>query len=94
MSNLDLVSFVVGALLPALVALVNRSHWPAAAKGVVVIASSLLAGAVTAWATGDLNGKTFAQSAAVIAAAAVAAYHAWWKPTGIAPAIEQATTPK
>ena len=91
--SLEMLSALVGVFLPALVAVVNRSHWPSWAKGVVVVASSIAAGAVTAWLSGQLTGLRWTESALIIAGAAVVAYRHFWQPTGIAPAIEQATTP-
>lgn len=91
--SLEMLSALVGALLPMLVAVVNRSHWPAWGKGVVVLASSVVAGGVTAWWSGQLTGLRWTESALIIAGAAVVAYRHFWQPTGIAPAIEAATTP-
>lgn len=93
MGNLDMFSALAGVLLPVLVATVNRSHWPAWAKGVVVLVSSIGAGAATAALTGDLTGATWVQSALIVAGAAVTAYKLWWQPTGIGPMIERATQP-
>jgi hypothetical protein len=94
MSNLDMLSAIVGALLPALVATINRSRWPAWAKGLVMLGSSVAVGAATAALTGDLTGKTWAQSALIVGGAATAAYRLWWHPTGIGSMIERATEPK
>jgi VIT1/CCC1 family predicted Fe2+/Mn2+ transporter len=92
--SLEMLSALVGSLLPMLVAVVNRSHWAPAVKGLVVVVSSIVAGAVTAWLNGQLNGLRWTESALIIAGAAVVAYKHFWQPTGIAPAIERATTPK
>mgnify|MGYP001606331917 CR=1 FL=1 len=90
---LEMLSALVGAFLPALVAVVNQAHWPSWAKGVVVVASSIVAGLVTAWLSGQLTGLRWTESALIIAGAAVVAYRHFWQPTGIGPAIERATTP-
>lgn len=89
--SVQMISAMVGSLLPLLVAVVNRSHWAPWAKGAVVIVSSLAAGVVTSWLTGELTGKTLAESALIVAGSAVAAYKLFWQPTGIAPALERAT---
>lgn len=91
--SLEMLSALVGGFLPMLVAVVNRSTWAPAVKGLVVVASSIAAGAVTAWLSGQLTGLRWTESALIIAGAAVVAYRHFWQPTGIAPAIEQATTP-
>lgn len=92
--TLETLSALVGSLLPMLVAVVNRSHWAPAVKGLVVVASSIVAGGVTAWINGSLTGLRWTESALIVAGSAVAAYKLWWQPTGIGPAIEKATTPK
>ena len=91
--SLEMLSALVGSLLPMLVAVLNRSHWAPAVKGLVVVLSSVAAGAVTAWLNGSFTGLRWTESAFVVATAAVVAYRTFWKPTGIAPAIERATTP-
>jgi hypothetical protein len=93
MDDLTMWSLLVGVLLPPLVAVVNREHWMAAVKGLVTVGSSIAAGGVTAYLGGALTGGTWLHAALVVAVAAVGSYHAWWKPTDIAPAIEEATTP-
>lgn len=90
MDHLTMWSALVGALLPALVALVNREHWPAWAKGLTAVASSAVAGGVTAWLSGDLTGATWLQSTLIVAGATLASYRLWWHPTGVAATIEQA----
>lgn len=92
MTDLEMWSLVVGVLLPPLVAMVNQPGWSAAAKGVVAVLASVVAAAVTVWLRGDLSGGTWLHSMLVVAVAAIASYQAWWKPTGIAPAIERATS--
>lgn len=94
MDGNDLASGVAGVLLPALIAVVVRSNWPSWAKGVVAAGSSIVMGFLVALLSGQLDGKTWMQSALVIFGAAQVAYKVWWEPTGIAPAIEKATTPK
>lgn len=87
------ISAAVGFLLPLLVSVVIRSSWPGWAKGCVVIASSIVAGVVTAWASGDLTGKTITECVIVVVSFAIGAYKAFWQPTGIGPALERATEP-
>ena len=54
-------------------------------------AVSLVAAGGTAYFQGDLTGKRFLDAALVIVPAAAAFYHGWWKPSGVAPAIEEST---
>lgn len=83
-------SGIVAALLPGLIAVINRAHWPGWAKAAVTVAASTVAGAITAWANGQFTGLGWSASALVILGIAVGAFHGIWKPSGVADAIEQA----
>lgn len=93
MSTLDIASLLVGTLLPLLVSVINRAHWPSWGKGAVAIVSSVVAGVITAWATDQLHGKGIAEAVGIVLVAAVGTYKALWQPAGIGPRIEVATTP-
>jgi VIT1/CCC1 family predicted Fe2+/Mn2+ transporter len=93
MSDLDLWSAVVGAVLPLLIAVVVRSHWTSQLKGAVTVASCLLVGGVTALVSGYLDGISIMRSVLVVLFSTVLTYATLWYPSGIAPAIEEATTP-
>lgn len=85
------LSALVGLLLPTVVAVVNQPRWPSWGRALATVIVCLVAGAVAAAATGGLTGKTWAEAAGVVFAAALGVYHAWWKPSGIIDAIERAT---
>ena len=91
MTNLDLVSALVGVLLPPLVAVVNQPRWPSWARALVAVVSSVAAGGMTAWVAGDLAGMSGLRAVLVVVAATLAAYRAWWQPSGIAPWLEHLT---
>jgi hypothetical protein len=93
MTDQDMWALLVGALLPAGVAAINRVAWPSWLKGVVAVVVSVLAGGVTVYLTGQLNGLAWTRAALVVAFAALAAYRTWWHPTGIARAIESGINP-
>ena len=84
-------SALVGALLPTVVALINQPRWPSWARAIMTALTCAAAGAVTAAAAGEFTGRTWLESAGVVFAAALATYHAWWKPSGVTGAIEKAT---
>lgn len=89
--NLVELSALVGALLPTVVAVVNQPRWPAWGRALATALVCVVAGFVAALSAGDLTGKTWLESAGVVFAAALVAYHAYWKPSGITTAIEQKT---
>lgn len=84
----DTWAAVVGFVLPALVAVVNRSEWKAWVKGIVVVLASVVVGTVTALLGGQFTGANWVQSIGIVFATSQVAYHTWWKGTGISNAIE------
>ncbi len=94
MTSDAVVALVVGALLPMLISVVVRSAWPGWLKGAVAVGSSIVAGAVTAWATGQLSSaQGLMQTVVIIFGASMTTYKMFWQPTGIGPAVERATQP-
>lgn len=85
---------VLGALMPPLVALVNQPAWPSWAKALVALVSCIGVGTGTAWAAGGLSGIGWPAAVAVAFLATQKAYRAYWHDSGIAPWIEQITSPK
>jgi hypothetical protein len=83
-------SAVVGFLLPALVAFINRSEWKSWVKAVVALLSAVLVGTVTALLAGSFTGSSWLQAIGVVFAASQLAYHTWWKNSDITGWIEQA----
>jgi VIT1/CCC1 family predicted Fe2+/Mn2+ transporter len=92
MSNLTQWSALIAFFVPLVVALLNQEKWSAQIKAVLFFAVSIVAAAGTAYFQGDLTGKRWLDSALVVVAAGAAFYHGWWKPVGIAPQIESATS--
>lgn len=91
MSNLTQWSAIVAFFVPLVTAFLVQSKWSSRVKAVVFFAVSLVAAGGTAYFQGELTGKRFLDSALVIVAAAAAYYHGFWKPTAIAPTIEEQT---
>jgi hypothetical protein len=68
-----------------------QTHWQTALKAAVAFVACAIAAVPTAYLAGDLNGSDWFTSAVVILTIAVATFQGFWKPTGIAPAIEANT---
>lgn len=83
---------VVGFLMPILVSIVVQASWPDWAKSLVAFAASLIAGAGTAHFAGNLVGRDVVSNALIVFTVGIATYYGFWKPTGIAPKIESATS--
>ena len=92
MDDLTLWSTFIGAVLPPLIALVNQARWSPAMKFIVAVLTSIITSAVTVWLKNEFNPHNWFRSALVIALAALTTYHVAWKPSGIAPSIEVATS--
>jgi hypothetical protein len=84
-STVQVVSILIGTLIPILVALVTRSTAPAGVKAVVNLALS----AVTAFLTEYINSTNFVWQQALLTTVmtfvvSVATYYGLWKPTNVA----------
>lgn len=91
MSNFEMWSLVVGFLLPPVLAVVQQSSWSPRLRAVVAFAACAVAGAGVAYFQGSLTGQRFVEAGLLVLVTAVATYRNFWKPTGIAPAVETKT---
>lgn len=94
MTNLAMWSLVVGFFLPPVVAIIQQPKWSQTVRALVTFVVAVVAGAGTAYFNGDLNGKDWVTSTLVVLVAAISVYKGLYQPTGIAPKIEAATSPK
>jgi hypothetical protein len=92
LSNLAMWSLIVGALTPPLVAVVQRPTFNKHFRVIVMVAAAAVDGVVVSWLQGDLDFSRFTNSALIAGVAIISAYQGIWKPTGIAPRIERATS--
>lgn len=86
----------IGTLLPLLTAVVQQKHWSSRTRSIIGVVMSVLAGLVAWVSTHGLNVSDLPGLIATvvgIALASIAAYNGIWKPTGVANAIEVATSP-
>jgi hypothetical protein len=89
MSNLVQWSAIVAFFIPILLSLLNQAKFSKELKAVIFFAVSLVAAGGTAYFQGDLTGRRWLDSALVIVPAAAAFYHGFWKPSSIAPKLEE-----
>jgi hypothetical protein len=90
-TNVGRWAFLVGTFLPLAAAAVIRQRWRSEVKGGAVFVFSLIAAAGTAHFAGELHRGDFLSAALIILVMASITYQTLWKPSGIAPAIEQQT---
>lgn len=89
--NLMLLSALLGAVLPALIAVVVRRNWSSERKGITALAICIIAGAALTAAMGRLDPKDIATSTLIVFTIAQILYQTYWRPSGIADTIEYRT---
>lgn len=82
----------LGYVLPPVMAVVIQPRWSSPVKGLFMLLVATGDGLGTAYFSHQLQGKPIVTSVLVAATAIGVAYHTLWKPSGIAPAIEYATS--
>src|SRR5512144_784388 len=86
---------VVGVLPPLLTSVAQQPSWSRPTRVAVAVAAAVVFGVLTVLASGDItSGATLAKTIATVLVAAQASYESVWKPSGIASAIEHATSTK
>jgi hypothetical protein len=84
---------VIGFLMPPLIALIVKSHWTAQRKGVVAFLVCVAAALVTIlYEDRSIDWHDWRNASLMVFSAALFFYHLFWKPSNIAPTIEQKTT--
>jgi hypothetical protein len=95
MEDLQNWTLLIGALLPPLIAFIQRPGWSNRARAIVTVVVCVAVGFVGTYLEGDglqWDGDLVGACLRVLLAAQ-ATYIAFWKPTQVAPKIELATTP-
>ncbi|MCZ7478923.1 hypothetical protein [Micromonospora sp. WMMC273] len=91
--DLAMWSLIVGFGMPPIVAVVNQPRWPGWVRALITILVCVAAGAITAYLDGSLTDRRWTTAALIVGVAAIGSYRAFWRPSGIAPAIEQTSSP-
>ncbi len=92
-TDITLTSIVIGSLLPNIIAIVIQPEWRREARGLVAFGICIVAGVLIALLQGDIDrdGDVATSVVAVLITSQVL-YQALWRPSGIAPAIERASS--
>ncbi len=98
MSDTEVWSLVVGFVSATFILpLVQQPRWPDRTRAVVTFVWCLLAGLGTAYLTGAFqgaaDGRAWLGAFLHVFVAAIGTYRGFAKPTGLAPALEAATSP-
>ncbi len=98
MTDLQMWELVVGFLSATFVLpVIQQPRWSDRARALVTFVYCCVVGLVTAYLTGAFSGihdfRAGVSSVLLMLVTAVASYRGFAKPTGVAPAIERATSP-
>ena len=89
------IGLLIGAALPLLISIINRSSWSPRVQSVVALVLCFIGAAVsTLFVDGiDLSdpGLDLVAYFGTVYGAAMVMYSRFWKPTGVAPTIEKNT---
>jgi hypothetical protein len=91
-NQLTEVSALVGSFLPLLVAFVQRQHWSGWVRTAVGVAACAIAAVIVSYTKGQLNLHDLATTGFIIFTLTKTTYLSVWKPSGVAPKIEAATS--
>lgn len=89
----DLWALAVGFFSPPIISVIQQSRWNARRQSLVAFGFYLVVAAVTAWFAGLFSIGDIGRLALLVFLSAGTSYKALWKPTGVSPAIEAATSP-
>lgn len=92
-TDITLTSIVVGSLLPNVIAIVVQPTWRKEARGLVAFGVCVVTGLLIALLQGDIGrSEDVAASVVAVLVTSQVLYQALWRPSGIAPAIEQVSS--
>jgi len=86
-------AIIVGFFSPIVLSVIQQPKWSERVQSIVAFVYSLIAGAITAYFSGAFDSVANAVTAILLVlVATIAFYKGFWKPTGVSPAIEGATS--
>lgn len=93
MDNLTALNLIVGFVAPIIISVINRPTFDSRLKVLVMVLVSVVAGFGTAYFSDQFNAEDVTSSVMTVMVAAITAYTGIFKPSGVAPKIELATSP-
>lgn len=90
MSNTQMLAALVAAFIPFVLAMILRKHWSESTKSSIAFFVCVIAGLATCYVTGQLttdDADQITSSILIVLVTALALYHGFWKPSGIASAV-------
>lgn len=94
MSNLVMWTMIVGFAMPPIIAFFQQPSFSPPVRAIITAIFSITGGGVTAYLNDLFNPEDIIGAILVTGVSAITFYRGFWKPTGVAPAVEQATSRK
>lgn len=91
MDNTITAAAIAGFVAPPLIAVINRKHWSSEVKAVSAFLVCVLVALGTAWYEQEVDWHNLRAVLPVVFGSAILTYNQFWKPSGIADAIERNT---
>ena len=88
LTDLQLWLLIIGFVGPLVISFVSRPTLAPWAKIAIQVVYSAIAGAGTAYLSGQFDGRTVISSVLLVLAVTVLSYKGLWKPTGVSDSIE------
>lgn len=92
LDNAALWALAVGFFSPPVISLIQQRQWSTRTKSLVAFGFYLVVAGIAAALQGAFNVPDLVRAFLLIFLAAAASYTTLWKPTGVSPAIEDATS--
>lgn len=92
LSNPELWAAALAVVLPPLIAIIQQPRWSGAVKGLFMLLVAAADGLGTAYFNDQFHGRTIVSCIMLAVIVIGTTYHTLWKPSGIAPGIERATS--
>lgn len=92
LSNPELWAAALAVVLPLIIAIVSQPRWSGAVKGLFMLLVAAGDGLGTAYFNDSFHGRTVVSCVLLAVIVIGTTYHTLWKPSGIAPGIERATS--
>lgn len=92
MNNLVMWNLVIGFLLPTLISVLQQPRFSQTVRSLITAVVCVLGGLGTAYFNDQFNTGDVVGSILITMVAAITFYKGFWKPTGVAPSIEDATS--
>lgn len=91
-TDLAMWNLLLGFLLPLVVAIVQQPKFSDPARALVTFVACVFAGAGTAYFEGSFTGRGIVSSILLTLVVALTTHRNFWKPSGVTPRIEAATS--